>query len=274
MHRADTNYDAIRERHGQIDGGIKEAIRREVERRRELGLPIHAARDGSIGLERASVLAKRLLFAFTLAQVAVYLLPAVIKILTPGSGVMTLEERFSLHAWLAVFWTANIAIFWLSMQSATKKPYLDTIGDWVVAAQIAGMLFGGSLIFQMDPTCPVIPPAGGWFRWGLALVFFALMNILALYHSWENIKRGEYGKAVTWTLMDLGAASFYVLILSRVPSPAMLEPPMMFFLWPWVVCPLMVLVFIDISAVRLLRRLLRMPGRGEMAAGTQDAIRT
>lgn len=48
VHRADNDFDAIRDRHDQIDRGIKEAIRREVEHRRELGLPTHVAMDGRV----------------------------------------------------------------------------------------------------------------------------------------------------------------------------------------------------------------------------------
>jgi len=195
----------------------------------------------------ANEIAKWVLGLGTALQFSLFVIPALIHIIKDGASLPP-RHRLSMHAWLVVFWALNTVVFWLSMQSATGKGLLEKLGGWVVAAQICVMLGAIPLVARPNWNSPTVPVTGNALRWCLALVLFIAANVLALYHSWHEFPNWQ--KAIVWTLMDFGAMAFYAFILGRISAPSALAPPGMFFLWPWVVGPLIVLTIVDIVLLR------------------------
>src|SRR5438477_11184235 len=105
----------------------------------------------------ADEIAKWVLALGTVIELALFVVPASIHIIKNGDSLRTWKQRLSMHAWLTVFWGFNTLIFWLSMQSATRQGFLETLGGWVVKAQIFLMLAAIHLVAKSDCDSPTIP---------------------------------------------------------------------------------------------------------------------
>jgi hypothetical protein len=88
----------------------------------------------------------------------------------------SLRHWSSQLAWFPVFLTSNAVVFWLSMQSVAKQAFIETLGDWVVAGQIAVMAIAGSFVAQWDFSAPTRPVVGNKVRWVFATVLLARGN--------------------------------------------------------------------------------------------------
>lgn len=183
-------------------------------------------------------------------QAVTLLLPAAVTLWRTRTSAPSLKHWSAQHAWFPIFLTANAMVFWLSMQSVTKQAFIETLGDWVVAGQIAVMGIAGSIVTRFSVSSPTIPVSGNSARWVVATVLPVLMNALALRHSLEIGPLHGWAKATTWIVMDVLAALFYIIILVRIPNPSRLDPPRLAFLWPWVILPMAVLSTIDIVILR------------------------
>jgi len=169
----------------------------------------------------ADEIAKWVLALATVIELVIFVIPAAIHIIIKirdGGSLPTWKHRFSMHAWFVIFWALNTVVFWLSMQSATREGFLETLGGWVVKAQIFVMLAAIHLVARIDCDSPTIPVAGNAFRWSVALLLFVATNVLALNHSWQPIPAYGWKKAAVWTLEDFGAIFFIFSFSAAYPS--------------------------------------------------------
>ena len=140
-----------------------------------------------------NMIALWILAVATVVAFSVYVLPAIIHIIKDGNALLSWRHRFSMHAWIVVFWFFNMVVFWLSMKSATGKGLLTTLAGLIITAQFALMFLGISFIARYNWNSPIIDVDRNRLSWAIALTSFISANILALAHSWVEFPTWQHG---------------------------------------------------------------------------------